>query len=383
MNNFLKKSNLSLPRYFKKSAVYYLLIFLLCLMIGLIDGYRSHITSFDKGQFGVDLDIAIWWDVSGWLIWVALVPFVFYLCRTYPINLKNWHHRLLFFIPLGLLFSLVRTLFPFLIDIVSSQSFDTLEWLSNYYFYLFTDYLVAFVFYSLVLTFGQAVNYYKQYREEELRVLQLESQLSKAQIQALKMQLHPHFLFNALNSISAMQHKDFEIAQEMTVRLGDFLRLTLENVGVQEITLEQEIRFLKCYLDIERVRFENGLDTNIKIAPEVRFCKIPNLILQPLVENAIKHGIVPLKRRGKINIRAEKVDHWLKVEITDNGRGLENQNGSNGSSNGIGLTNTKARLQKIYSKDFRFQMQDSIAGGLSVTLFLPYKISKNSAILEK
>lgn len=187
-----------------------------------------------------------------------------------------------------------------------------MQWFPQRYFYLITDFSIALVFYALVLAFGQATNYYKRYREEELRRSQLEAQLTKAQLDALKMQLHPHFLFNALNSISALQMENAEAAQEITARLGDFLRMTLENVGAQEVSLRREIEFLECYLDIEKVRFKR-LTTEIEVAPEVFDCAVPNLILQPLVENSIRHGLSKQTAAGQINIRAGRENGWLRL----------------------------------------------------------------------
>src|SRR5215212_2936027 len=141
-----------------------------------------------------------------------------------------------------------------------------------------------------------------------LRASQLETQLSQAQLQALKMQLHPHFLFNTLHLISALIHKDTETARKMIARLGDFLRLTLENSGTQEVTLREEIEFLSCYLEIERIRFQDRLTTRISIDPEAFEAQVPNLILQPLVENAIRHAVAPRSTQGEIEIRAKHED---------------------------------------------------------------------------
>lgn len=234
----------------------YFFLSLLCVLLGLIDGFRSYISAYHDGVFQVDLDVVLRWDISGWLIWVLFIPLVFWLSRRFPLDRNNRKSGLLFFLSVGLLLALARTLFPALIYVVFFRGLDEfVRWFPQRYYYLITDFSMALVFYAFVLAFGQAINYYKRYREEELRTSQLETQLSKAQLAALKMQLQPHFLFNTLNSISALQMENVEAAQEMTARLGDFLRLTLENVGTNEVTLEREIQFLECYLDIEKVRF--------------------------------------------------------------------------------------------------------------------------------
>ncbi|HSK73019.1 MAG TPA: histidine kinase, partial [Pyrinomonadaceae bacterium] len=284
----------------------------------------------------------------------------------------------------GIAIALARTFFPAFIHILFLDGLaDLQEWLPGKFFILVSDFIIAFSFYLLVLAFGQAVNYYKQFREEELHASQLELQLSKAQLQALKMQLHPHFLFNALNSISALQHEDKEAAQEMIARLGDFLRLTLENVGTQEVTLEREIEFLQCYLDIEKVRFGKRLTTDFEIEPEVLNCRVPNLFLQPLVENSLRHGISNKTSQGRINIKASRENGWVKVEVEDNGKGIKDSDLEKVFSSGLGLSNTKARLEQLYGSNFRFHLENAEGGGLIAALRLPHKLKKESPIGEQ
>ncbi|MDQ3751045.1 MAG: histidine kinase [Acidobacteriota bacterium] len=368
---------------FQRILVQGFLLTILCLLLGLIDGLRSYVSAYSNGVFYLDLDVALRWDVSGWLIWIPLIPFVFWLSRRFPLDRNNWRLGLLIFLPVGLLLALARAFFPALVQVVFFDGYDEMrQWLPNRFYILITDFLIAFAFYTLVLTFGQAINYYKRYREEELRTSQLEAQLSKAQLDALKMQLHPHFLFNALNSISALQMESTEAAQEMTARLGDFLRMTLENVGTSEVTLKREIEFLECYLDIEKVRFGRRLTTNIEIAPEVLNCRVPNLILQPLVENAIRHGIAPNAAAGQINIRAARENGWLKITVADNGKGIENDKLNKILTSGLGLSNTQARLEQLYGANFRFELQNAKKGGLLATLNLPHKQGRSEEIFN-
>lgn len=354
------------------------LLVVVCIILGLLDGFRSYTSTFHDGTFHGSFYGIMRWDVIGWMIWIAFIPFILWLCKSFPINQNTWQESLVIFIPIGILLAVIRALFPAFMHILFFEGFADLQrWLPNKFYILIADFMIGFSFYMLVLTFGQAKNYYKQYRGEELRATQLEAQLSKAQLKALKMQLHPHFLFNALNSISALQIEDSEAAQEMTARLGDFLRMTLENIGTQEITLEREIEFLRCYLDIEKVRLGKRLSTNIEISPQTRFCKVPNLILQPLVENAIKHGISKQKENGQINIKTTQENDWLKLEIKDNGKGIGNRNKKEIFTKGLGLSNAKARLQKLYGSDFRFEIGNLKENeGLQITLCIPYKLSE-------
>lgn len=230
----------------------------------------------------------------------------------------------------------------------------------------------AYGTYALLLLFNQAFRYYKRFREGELRASQLETQLTQAQLQALKMQLHPHFLFNTLHSISALVHTDPETADRMIARLGDFLRLTLENSGSQEVSLQKEIEFLRCYLEIERVRFRDRLTTEMKIEPRALDAPVPNLILQPIVENAIRHGVGPRSRPGHIEISAKRDNGLLRIEVKDNGPGLPAITDTHGRfREGLGLANTRARLARMYGTAHRLELANAPGGGLIVTLEIP------------
>jgi two-component system LytT family sensor kinase len=227
--------------------------------------------------------------------------------------------------------------------------------------------------YWLIVLVSFVFDYYRRYRGGEIRATRLEAQLALAQLQALKMQLQPHFLFNTLHSISALVYKDAEAADKMIARLGDFLRLTLENGGAQEVSLQQELEFLKCYLDIERIRFRDRLTVRFRIEPQVLDARLPNLILQPIVENAIKHGIVPHTGQGQIEIEAGRLNGLLHVQVTDNGPGLVNGDQGKILKEGVGLANTQARLQQLYGNDHRLDLINTARGGFSVILEIPFK----------
>ena len=228
----------------------------------------------------------------------------------------------------------------------------------------------------LIVLLVSAFSYYRRYQEGELRASQLEALLSQSQLQALKMQLHPHFLFNTLHSISSLMHRDIEAADKMIARLGDFLRLTLENSGTQEVTLQEELEFLRCYLEIEHIRFQDRLTTHMDIAPQALVTHVPNLILQPIVENAIRHGIAPRSTPGRIEIRAERNNGTLRIQVRDNGPGLPgNPNADNLYKEGLGLANTRARLEQLYGAAHRFDLANDPDGGLVVTLEIPSDVT--------
>ena len=176
--------------------------------------------------------------------------------------------------------------------------------------------------YCFILLMSHAFNYYNSFRKGELKASQLRTQLVQSQLEALKMQIHPHFLFNTLHSISALLSKDTEGARRMITRLGDFLRLTLENSGSMEVTLQQELEFLRGYLEIEHIRFQDRLTTEIKVDPEVLDVHVPNLILQPIVENAMRHA-VGSSTSGHVEITAAPRNGVVRIEVKDNGPGIQ------------------------------------------------------------
>ncbi len=225
------------------------------------------------------------------------------------------------------------------------------------------------------LVVAHALQYYRGLREGEARAGKLAAQLAQAQLAALKMQIHPHFLFNTLNSISALLHKDIEVADRMIARLGDFLRLTLQRSDAQTVDFEQELDFLKCYLDIEHTRFEDRLIVEIEVEPQALDVMVPNLILQPIVENAIRHGLARQTIPGRITIRAFQKNGRLIMQVQDNGPGLRtNHNGERPPSGGIGLSNTRARLEQFYGEDFRLEILEianSEGHGVIVTVDIP------------
>jgi LytS/YehU family sensor histidine kinase len=205
----------------------------------------------------------------------------------------------------------------------------------------------------------------------EQQAAMLEIRLAQANLRALKMQLHPHFLFNTLKSIAALVRKnENRTAIKMLVQLGDFLRLALENKGVQEITLQQELDFLERYLDIEKIRFQERLTVCVEAEPAVLDAYVPNMILQPLVENAIHHGIAPHADAGRIEIRAHLEDGQLVMQVRDDGPGLDPNRQSR--REGVGLTNIRERLENLYGKVYDFSLHNAEEGGLVAGITIPF-----------
>jgi LytS/YehU family sensor histidine kinase len=223
---------------------------------------------------------------------------------------------------------------------------------------------------------AHAYEYNRQVRIGRTRASELSAQLAQAQLAALKMQIHPHFLFNTLNSIAALLHEDVEAADRMITRLSDFLRITLQSSATSVVTLGEELVFLQAYLDIERVRFADRLIVELTIAPDVMDAQVPNLILQPLVENAVRHGISKQIAMGHLQIDARRHAERLLIRIDDNGPGKPNGNGNakRRAAGGVGLANTRARLEQFYG-DFEFDIVNRTdREGTTVILNVPYLV---------
>lgn len=214
--------------------------------------------------------------------------------------------------------------------------------------------------------------YYQRYREREVQTADLRRELVEARLEALRMQLNPHFLFNTLHAISALIHQDPEAADRVVARLSELLRLSLDSSKAQETPLNEEMEFLDRYLEIERTRFGDRLQVEKEIAPDVRNALVPYLILQPLVENAIRHGIEPREEPGHLRISAWRDNGRLELRVCDNGAGLPGA-GEAPPREGIGLANTRSRLGHLYGKDYSFELVAAPGGGLEARISIPFR----------
>jgi sensor histidine kinase YesM len=345
-------------------------------LFGLFLASQTYV-AYSRGEWPISPYRILGVELAYGYLWAAITPLVLWLARRFRIERESWLRSLLIHLGVSLFIGIstriIHDLMFFYAAGNGSRPLSLTRLLLNVY--MIFDY--GALIYWLIILITYVFDYYRRYREGEIRASRLEAQLAQSQLQALKMQLHPHFLFNTLNSISALLHKDIAIADTMIARLGDFLRLTLENSGTQNVTLQEELEFLKCYLEIERIRFRDRLTIRIHADPDALEGLVPNLILQPIVENAIRHGIAPRSAAGLIEVRARCQDGMLQVLVSDNGPGLP----SNGSSavlrEGVGLANTQARLQQLYGSAHRLDLENAPAGGLTVILEIPFKTEPN------
>jgi two-component sensor histidine kinase len=227
--------------------------------------------------------------------------------------------------------------------------------------------------YLCIICVCWVVNHFREASEQQRRTLELESRLSQANLQALKMQLQPHFLFNTLNAISSLIHECPKAADDMIGSLSQFLRRTLEIAAKNEVPLNQELEFIERYLDIEQTRFGDRLRIERDIDSQSADALVPPLILQPLVENAVRYGIEPRESGGKVVIRVFQSDERLHLEVSDDGDGFSGQ--LLGIRNGIGLSNTKARLEELYGEQHQFKLVANQPKGACVKIEIPTRFA--------
>jgi len=341
--------------------------------IGIVFTLQGYFTSY-RSERPMPFTDSVYLQMTWSYLWALATPLVLWAAARLPIERNNWIRSSLLHVPISILLSVFLTALGHILlwlywGYRAGKPFS----FANMSRFVVANFSEGIGIYMLIALTSYAYGYYTRYREGQLRTLQLEAQLSQAQLQALKMQLHPHFLFNTLHSISALLTKDVEAARKMITRLGDFLRLTLENSGSQEVTLQQEMEFLSCYLEIERIRFQNRLVTRIDLPSQTLEAKVPNLILQPIVENAIRHGIAPRSTPGLIEIEAKQLSNKLRIQVRDNGPGLSDHRSSvNLFKKGLGLANTETRLERLYGADHLFDLSNNPEGGLIVTLEIPF-----------
>ena len=230
-------------------------------------------------------------------------------------------------------------------------------------------------YYAVIAASVTAADFYYLYRERQRKANELHTELVTAKLETLKMQLQPHFLFNTLNTINALIHEDSEAADRMVTRLADLLRLTLYE-SRHEVPLARELEFVSAYVDIQQIRFQNRLAVSFEVRGPLLGAQVPSLVLQPLVENAIRHGIAPRARAGNVWVRAQRDGDRLILEVEDDGVGLPP--GGDVMVRGIGLANTRARLQQLYDVNYELQIRRRESGGTYVRISIPFVESQDA-----
>jgi two-component system LytT family sensor kinase len=327
-----------------------------------------------------------WWHyLISWLVgvylWALLMPGILWLGRRFPIERRNWVRRVALHLLLGVLVSLVQLI----LESAILSHLGVFPGLMNTFVTTFA-FLLVIGFHTGIMTYWEVlgvqygIGYYQNYQERkrealrlELRASELQSQLVQAQLGVLKMQLQPHFLFNTLNAIMVLVRQQRSKEAEQTLaHLSDLLRCVLEDVEAQEVPLRRELEYLQLYLSIEQVRFQDRLRVEISADPAILDAALPQMVLQPVVENAIRHGVGKSAAAGRVKISAVRSNDTLELRVQDDGPGFSSEGPIGKRSTGIGLTNTQARLKQLYGEEARLTTGNGEPRGAVVTITIPY-----------
>ena len=302
---------------------------------------------------------------ADWYTCALFTPLFFWLARRYPIDRKSWRTSL----PLTLAVTSICVVVKYSL-LVPIEHFLGLNLRSSIGSELSRNFANESMAFWAVIGIIHALEFNRRYRERELAAADLRVRLSEAQLEALRSQIHPHFLFNTLHSISTLMHRDVEAADTMLTRLSDLLRLTLKHRGENEITLQDELSLAEHYLDIMRVRFGDRLTVTQSVRPNARAMLVPQFLLQPLLENALEHGVAMSAGEGCVHVNAVDSGDRLEISVTDSGRGIVDSSLS-GRRHGLGLANTRLRLEQLYGRAQSITLEKLPAGGTRVTVSMP------------
>jgi glucose-6-phosphate-specific signal transduction histidine kinase len=309
------------------------------------------------------------WNLTSFWLWMLLVPVIARLGRLTA--RAGWGRFCLVHIPCSLAIALGQTVVRISLfwELCGARE-PSIHTLGQYMRVELVDNLhLAVLTYWVVLVVLRGMESTRRLQEERLRGAELEAQLAQSQLHALRTQIQPHFLFNTLNAISALALAEPMQARKMIARLSNLLRLTLEEQHVQLLPLSRELEFVRHYLEIQRARFRDRLDTQFDVADEALHAEVPCMILQPLVENALHHGLLAKVSRGTLRILARREGANLRLSVEDDGLGLP----AAGIVEGVGLGNTRARLEKLFGGAASLQMQALEGGGTRVDLRVPFQ----------
>jgi two-component system, LytTR family, sensor kinase len=337
-------------------------IFLLWTVFGLLSMFQMYANTWDERSM-YTWPIVIRLTLGDcWLKALLTMPLAFVLQKI-PFSPETWKRRTAQYLGILLLFIFVH-------GIVRPFAVPFILWMgpNNVHYTIWEKIKIEWQSIVVADTWGLAlivlifhvIRYREQMKAREIHEERLQAQLARAELQILKMQLQPHFLFNTLNTIYNLAPQNSRKAQLMIARLSELLRLSLEHVSTETVPLQRELEFLNSYLEVEKTRFEERLKIVFDIDPETLDAEVPNMILQPLVENSIRHGIGKKAAGGTIAISSRKAGSKLVLLVTDDGKGLSP--GLSSVVRGIGLSNTRARLAQLYGQDFHFDLSPAMEG---------------------
>ncbi len=357
----------------KSGAPNWLVILLFFTFIGIMNFNRFYTNELAEGEAPNFYHYFIN-EMTGAYAVMALLPLLFFFFKKFPLLRDNWRTRLPLYLLATVAFGFCHTMLMFLsrkaiYKLALQKDYDYghlgLRFLMEYNHQFFTFWII----YGIVFLVGMM----REHQRQKLKAVELEQQLTKARLQALQMQLNPHFLFNTLNMISATMYEDVEAADKMLANLSDMLRLSLNRENRDEHALAKELELLHYYLDIMKARFADKLSIKLDIAAETKDALVPAFILQPLVENSIRHSLETL-HVVEIEIISRRINDDMILSVKDNGPGIV-EDVEEILKNGIGLSNTAERLEKLYGNAHRFHWENIAGGGLQIVATFPLRLA--------
>ncbi len=353
-------------------------------VIGLLQAVRLYYlyNTSDVEKFSWGLVIS--WSLAEIYLWGILSIFIVFLVGRIGFDRHKWLRILILHFILGLAFSLVHLaayvlIFDFFISLFMGEEIGSFWRFSREFsFGIKSKLLYSVLIYFLIAFVTYTARYFRRLRDEERRLANLETKLARAQLEVLKNQLHPHFLFNTLNAITTLIHTHPEAADRIVTKLGELLRISIDSKNINEVPLRNELEFLEKYIDIQRIRFGDRFRVSMDISPDTPDALVPNFVLQPLVENTVKHVLSKSNKECRLRINSFIENKFLVLEVNDNGPGMDYSHSDIFSGNG-GLSNLHERLEQLYGENGEINVQNLPEGGLKVKLKLPYMIEQTDS----
>jgi hypothetical protein len=355
MNVRLGKTEIRLSRYIA-----------LWTMVAMVFMVQSMVNSGPSGG-NWPLLVLVRWSLIQWYTWAVLAPTVFRLAERFPVRGAQRFHGL----GAQLVASLCVTFAAMVIGALVSTLFEPSGFAEQLGYFLEQHFAIGLLTYWTLFVIQQALHFHAEKARRELEASRLATELAQSRLQALKSQLQPHFLFNTLHAIVTLLDEDTVAAEDMLLRLSELLRAFLEEYDGQEITLERELALLDLYLGIQRKRYGDRLSTQIYVAPGTLHCAVPSLVLQPLVENAIRHGIGQRVGSDRVEIESRREGETLCIEVRNHNSTL--QENSNAGGHGIGFSNTRLRLKELYGDDADIRLDMLYPQGVACRIRLPFR----------
>jgi two-component system LytT family sensor kinase len=358
----------------RRMVLFVLGILGLWLLLGVFLGIQIYLNNpeMSRRSLGAAVDLSL----RRYLPYALLTFPILALCRRFPFTSDRWVAPLMAHGAGVVAFTVLYAPLRFLAGPPVNRetlapvplSFETVKILIR------SNLFEQFWMYTSIVTAALAIQYYRQSRQRELREMELKRQMAEHELHVLKLQLHPHFLFNTLNGISTLMARDAKTAREMLVRLSELLRIALSHSADHEVSLREEIEFVKAYIELEQMRFGERLRARLDVDPATLDARVPNMLIQPLVENAIQYGIAQIRSGGVLDLVTDRNDGQLRIRIVNDGP-LEALEPHPARGTGIGLSNTRARLWQLYGDAYRLHMVGRPGGGTEVRLEIPFRTS--------